>query len=169
MKKIRSKSKKGFTLVELIVVLVILAILAAMLVPALTGYIQRARQEKDFQAASTVLTAVQSMATQAYATAATVNAPTAAEYQKVITLSDIEDLAGVANIHSLTGEAVDGIVTQLVVQFEDGGAYYAYKYGCTSWGSDTTSSANALAAVANPTTVTGTPVAFTAPESAATT
>ena len=33
------KDKKGFTLVELIVVLVILAILAALLVPALTGYI----------------------------------------------------------------------------------------------------------------------------------
>lgn len=33
------KNKKGFTLVELIVVLVILAILAALLIPALTGYI----------------------------------------------------------------------------------------------------------------------------------
>lgn len=33
------KDKKGFTLVELIVVLVILAILAALLIPALTGYI----------------------------------------------------------------------------------------------------------------------------------
>ena len=37
MKKTVKTSKKGFTLVELIVVLVILAILAAMLVPALTG------------------------------------------------------------------------------------------------------------------------------------
>ena len=36
--KIRKmKNKKGFTLVELIVVLVILAILAALLIPALTG------------------------------------------------------------------------------------------------------------------------------------
>ena len=43
MKKVSKSSKKGFTLVELIVVLVILAILAAMLVPALTGYIKRAR------------------------------------------------------------------------------------------------------------------------------
>ena len=37
------KAKKGFTLVELIVVLVILAILAALLVPALTGYIDKAQ------------------------------------------------------------------------------------------------------------------------------
>ena len=40
------KDKKGFTLVELIVVLVILAILAALLIPALTGYIDKANGEK---------------------------------------------------------------------------------------------------------------------------
>ena len=40
------KDKKGFTLVELIVVLVILAILAALLVPALTGYIDKANREQ---------------------------------------------------------------------------------------------------------------------------
>lgn len=46
--KIRNlKNKKGFTLVELIVVLVILAILAALLVPALTGYIDKANKEKN--------------------------------------------------------------------------------------------------------------------------
>ena len=71
MKKVTKSSKKGFTLVELIVVLVILilAILAAMLVPALTGYIKRARQEKDYQMAATVLTAAQSAATWQYSQA----------------------------------------------------------------------------------------------------
>ena len=69
MKKTIKTSKKGFTLVELIVVLVILAILAAMLVPALTGYIKRARQEKDYQFAATVLTAAQSAATYQYSKA----------------------------------------------------------------------------------------------------
>ena len=37
----KEMNNKGFTLVELIVVLVILAILAAILVPALLGYIDR--------------------------------------------------------------------------------------------------------------------------------
>ena len=40
------KKNKGFTLVELIVVLVILAILAAILVPALLGWIDRAKQQQ---------------------------------------------------------------------------------------------------------------------------
>ena len=38
--------KRGFTLVELIVVLVILAVLAALLVPALTGYIDKAKKNQ---------------------------------------------------------------------------------------------------------------------------
>lgn len=53
------KSKKGFTLVELIVVLVILAILAALLVPALTGYIDKAKEKKIVAETRMVVMAVQ--------------------------------------------------------------------------------------------------------------
>jgi len=67
MKKLGKSSKKGFTLVELIVVLVILAVLAAMLVPALIGYIDRARQEKEYQTAATVYSAAQAVITEKYA------------------------------------------------------------------------------------------------------
>ena len=44
-KKLKENNKKGFTLVELIVVLVILAILAALLIPALTGYTLTSKNE----------------------------------------------------------------------------------------------------------------------------
>ena len=61
--KIRKmKNKKGFTLVELIVVLVILAILAALLIPALTGYIDKANQEKVVAECRMVVMAAQTEA-----------------------------------------------------------------------------------------------------------
>lgn len=44
MKKL---NKKGFTLIELIVVIAILAILAAILIPAVTGYITKANDARD--------------------------------------------------------------------------------------------------------------------------
>ena len=42
----KKDNRKGFTLVELIVVLVILAVLAALLVPSLTGYIDKAVEKR---------------------------------------------------------------------------------------------------------------------------
>lgn len=63
------KNKKGFTLVELIVVLVILAILAALLVPALTGYIDKANQEKVISETRQVTMAAQSVLSEAYGNA----------------------------------------------------------------------------------------------------
>ena len=62
------KDKKGFTLVELIVVLVILAILAALLVPALTGYIDKANKEKVVSETRMLVMAAQTEASSAYGT-----------------------------------------------------------------------------------------------------
>lgn len=60
------KDKKGFTLVELIVVLVILAILIALLVPTLTGYIDNANKKKAQSEGRQVLMAAQTLAEDDY-------------------------------------------------------------------------------------------------------
>lgn len=61
------KKLKGFTLVEIIVVLVILAILAAAMIPALTGYIDKANQKTAISEARNVVTAAQTIASEKYA------------------------------------------------------------------------------------------------------
>ena len=62
----KKNNNKGFTLVELIVVLVILAILAAILVPALLGYIDRAREKQVTTNAEAALVAAQGKMADAY-------------------------------------------------------------------------------------------------------
>ena len=94
MKMIRNKSKKGFTLVELIVVLVILAVLAAMLVPALTGYIKRAREEKEYQTASTMYSAAQAVIADMYGRNK-INAAGSLTNSTADYGDDVYDLAGV--------------------------------------------------------------------------
>ena len=42
------RNKSGFTLVEVIVVLVILAILAAIMIPAMTGWIGKAKEKQVY-------------------------------------------------------------------------------------------------------------------------
>ena len=66
-KKMKENKKKGFTLVELIVVLVILAILAALLIPALTGYIDKAKNKSIIAETRQAVMAAQTLADEKYA------------------------------------------------------------------------------------------------------
>jgi len=59
------KNKKGFTLMELIVVLIIIAVLMAALLPSLIGWINEARESALRVDGRTALLAMQSTVTQA--------------------------------------------------------------------------------------------------------
>lgn len=72
----KNKAKRGFTLVELIVVLVILAILAALLVPALTGYIDKARKSQVIAETRMLTQAAQTEMSTLYASDEYANAKT---------------------------------------------------------------------------------------------
>ena len=117
------KDKKGFTLVELIVVLVILAILAALLIPALTGYIDKANQEK--------ITSETRMVVMAGSTAVTADDIADA----MITAKNVDDLAEVNGNFDITVDA-DGTISQ--VKYTNAG--YTCIYRTTA---DTTNNLNA--------------------------
>ena len=96
LSKIRAlKEKKGFTLVELIVVLVILAILAALLVPALTGYIDKARKESIVAETRQVVMAGQTTGFEKYGqgtnkvTFSDSNAATPSEISSIADLAEV--------------------------------------------------------------------------------
>ena len=64
----KNNKRRGFTLVELIVVLVILAILAALLIPALTGYIDKAKKNEVIAETRMLTQAAQTELSSLYAT-----------------------------------------------------------------------------------------------------
>ncbi len=104
MKKF-AKDQKGFTLVELIVVLVILAILTAMLVPALLGYIDRAREGKYNEEIHSIYTAAQAVADEQYAKGQ--NAPKLADDDAIASINKLVEPTKVETFTATFGEATD--------------------------------------------------------------
>lgn len=86
------KNKKGFTLVELIVVLVILAIIMALIIPALTGYIDKANEKKVQAETRQLVVAVQTELSEAYQDGKAVDAEKANIAGKAITLSEVKNV-----------------------------------------------------------------------------
>lgn len=63
----RLKNQKGFTLIEVVVVLVIIAILATLMIGALNGYIDMARERQAMSDCRSVVVAGNAVGAEAYA------------------------------------------------------------------------------------------------------
>ena len=113
MQQKRRSKKGGFTLVELIVVLVILAILAALLIPTLTGYIDRAKEKNVIAETRQCVMAAQTLYDEAYAGVAKngkVEAPKDAEILKLAELTDKGKLGTGDNAVKFDGNKVSKLV-----------------------------------------------------------
>lgn len=90
LKKLQKKSnKKGFTLVEITVVLVILTILAAIAVPSVLGYVNEAKEERYIQEAHSIYVVIQTEEAKSEALGETT--PT---YGKGTAAADAKDYTG---------------------------------------------------------------------------
>lgn len=110
----RRSKKGGFTLVELIVVLVILAILAALLIPTLTGYIDRAKQKQIVAETRQCVMAAQTLADEYYAKHSS-NPTFGSAATDNIKLTDIQGLADTKDAPT-SATSKDGKITELVYE-----------------------------------------------------
>lgn len=85
----KKTGKKGFTLVEVIVVLVILAILAALLIPSMVKWIDKAHEKEAIVEARTILVSAQTIASEAYEKNSQIEKLSTAQAGEVITLANI--------------------------------------------------------------------------------
>lgn len=136
-KKLKENKKKGFTLVELIVVLVILAILAALLIPALTGYIDKARNKSVIAETRQVVMATQTLVDEKYAKgAAEADVEVTADTTSGVKFSEIYDLADIDSTKLATGEGIQSITAPkgkvATVVYKKNGKTCTYTYGATN-------------------------------------
>ena len=133
IEKIRAmKNKKGFTLVELIVVLVILAILAALLIPALTGYIDKANKEKVTAECRMVVMAAQTEASEQYGALDS----TVAEAQKAQKIADAMKVSDIKKLSETNGSfaiKVDGAGKVRSVEYYNNGFKCTYTSDASSY------------------------------------
>ena len=136
MTKKNLSKNKGFTLVELIVVLVILAILAAILVPTLLGYIDKARSEKDFATAQSIRVATQAQIDELYGKG---NNNVKSSDINADVKKEIFKLVGADSNNKIDGQAIDisaitissNQITEITVKIGD--KYYKYTSSSNTW------------------------------------
>lgn len=104
----KAKSKKGFTLVELILCIAIIAILAAVLVPALMGYIRKSNLSKAKSNVQSAYTAISTYISNCEVTGK-VYSTVSSDMIKEIKDSNIADLTNGYTI-SFDGQLVSSVV-----------------------------------------------------------
>ena len=146
------KNNKGFSLVELIIVIAIMAILAGALAPALIKYINKSRRSTDVQNADSLRTALQTALSDPDAADASAANSTTVQAASTITsgnadkfLSEVYTIVGSASLKTKYapkggptagqgfGFTVDQATNEVKVFADTAGSYELSPSTCTKW------------------------------------
>ena len=146
------KNNKGFSLVELIIVIAIMAILAGALAPALIKYINKSRRSTDVQNADSLRTALQTALSDP--DAADANAANNNAVQSAASITSSATDAFLKEVYSIVGSAslkttyapkggpnagqtfgfsVDQATNEVKVFADTAGTYELSPSTCTAW------------------------------------
>ncbi len=124
-KKQKSLTNKGFSLVELIIVIAIMAVLVGVLAPQFLKYVEQSRKSKDIQAASSLQTAYLTDIADSQITGTATQKEIAATADLPSTVTEVPTVAGTetgtANHFFVTYSANDGTCS---VYVKVGSTYY---------------------------------------------
>lgn len=144
------RGRGGFTLVELIVVLVILAILAALLIPALTGYIDKSKKRQVIAETRMLHQAIQTVVSENYGSSQWGNWHTVTgtslkslacnrtgsteeqlkQYQAILSLAEVPSLSGTNPSGSFGAYFTEDAKTAIIV-YDDGNGKVGIYFGGT--------------------------------------
>lgn len=127
----RVRACRGFTLIEVIIVLAILAILAAFLIPSFSGYIDKANERSSVSDCRNFVTAAQVLASEKYAdrtledSSEGVEAASGEFIKECFVLAELDDGGAIPEKHFVKMTlSAKGKITELV--YTDG--YYTVTY-----------------------------------------
>lgn len=130
------KNNKGFTLIEIVIVIVIIAILAAMLVPSMLSWIDSANQRTFLSAADTIKTSVTTSVSEKYA----VDGTTTPDWDQVSNLVGSTVSAGDTSEYKVTLTMGDGTtvpknnIKTMIVENTKYSVTYTNNGSSASWG-----------------------------------
>lgn len=115
LNKLRNRKKKGFTLIELIVVLVIMVILAAAAIPTILGYVENSRKAAYLSNMRAVYTATQTAITEALANGQTItDVTTKISTSGNTTIADrVKELTGIVVYNTSTSTDKDTYIVTI--------------------------------------------------------